>query len=121
MLEWVSTVRELSMVANQQYPHSPYTGMTKSLQHQWKLFQRVIPDIAHLFSPVESAIAEHFVPVIYGEKISESVRTLSSLPIRCTGIAITNPVKTSQLNYEASTLVCSHLIQAIKGSQNVSR
>ena len=78
-------------------------------------FQRVIPDIAHLFLPVESAIVEHFVQAIYGEKVSESVRTLSSFPVRCAGIAITIPVKTSQPNYEASTLVCSHLIQAIKG------
>ena len=89
--------------------------MTKSLQHQWTFFQRVIPDVAHLFLPVESAIAEHFVPTIYGEKVSESVRMLSSLPVRCTGIAITNPVTTSQTNYESSTLVCSHLIQAIQG------
>ena len=89
--------------------------MTKSLQHQWTFFQRVIPDIAHLFSPVESAIAEHFVPAIYSEKVSASVRTLSSLPVRCAGIAITNPVTTSQSNYVASTIVCSHLIQAIQG------
>ena len=34
VLEWVSTVKELSMVANQHFPHFTYTGMTKSLQHQ---------------------------------------------------------------------------------------
>ena len=119
VLKWVSTVRELSIVANQHYPHSAYTGVTKGLQHQWTYFQRVIPNIAHLFSPVENAIAEHFVPAIFGEKVSESVRKLSSLPVRCAGIAITNPVKTSQPNYEASTLVCSHLIQAIQGKSDL--
>ena len=120
VLEWVSTVEELLMLANQLFPHSTYTGLTKSLQHQWTFFQRVIPNIAHLFSPVESAITEHFVPAIYGEKVSESVRTLSSLPVKCAGIAITNPVKTSQPNYEASTLVCSHLLQAIQGKSEFS-
>ena len=115
VLEWVSTVKELSMVANQYFPHSTYTGLTKSVQHQWTFFQHVIPNIAHLFSPVESAIADHFVPAIYGGKVSESMRTLSSLPVRYAGIAITNPVTTNQPNYEASTLVCSHLIQAIQG------
>ena len=78
-------------------------------------FQRVIPDIAHLFLPVESAITDHFVPEIYSEKVGGSVRTLSSLPVKCTGIAITNPVKTSQPKYEASTFVCSHSIQAVQG------
>ena len=103
------------MVADQHYPHSTYTGLTKSVQHQWTFFQRVIPDIAHFFSPVESTIVEYFVPAIYCEKVSELARTLASLPVKYTGIAITNPVKTIQQNYEASTLVCSHLIQAIQG------
>ena len=121
VLEWVSTMEELLMVVNQHFTHSAYMGMIKSQQHQWTFFQFVIPDITHLFSPVESAIGEHFVPVIYVVKVCGSVRTLSSLPVRYTGIAITKHVTTSQPNNEASTLVCSQLIQAIKGKVRIFR
>ena len=103
------------MVASQHFPHSAFTGMTKSLQHQWTFFQRVIPNIAHLFAPVEEAIASAFIPAIYGESVSETVRLLASLPVKCAGLAITNPVETCQANYVASTLVCSHLSQAVQG------
>ena len=68
LLEWVSIVKELSIVANQHFPYSAYTGMNKSLQHQWTFFQRVIPNIAQLLLPAENAIAEYFVPAIYGKK-----------------------------------------------------
>ena len=34
VLGWESTVKELAMVASQHYPHSAFTGLTKSLQHQ---------------------------------------------------------------------------------------
>lgn len=112
-------MREFSMVTNQHYSHSAYTGLTKSLQHHWTLFQRVIPDITHLFLPVKSAITEQFVPVLYLGKVSESVRMFASFPVKCEGIAITNPFKTSQPNYEACTLVCLHLIQAIQGKSEL--
>ena len=119
VLSWESTVRELAMVANQHYPHSAYTGLTKSLQHQWTYFQRVIPNIAHLFDPVENAITGSFIPAIYGETVGDSIRLLASLPVKYAGIAITNPVATSQANYNASTLVCSHLSQAIQGKKRI--
>ena len=101
------------MVASQQFPHSAYTGLTKSLFHQRTHLQRVIPNIACLFTPVDAAIADVFVPAIYGEKVSETTRALAALPAKCAGLAINNPAKTSPANYLASTLVYSHLSQAI--------
>ena len=84
------------MVINQHYyPSSAFTELTKSLQHQWTFFQRVIPDIAHLFAPVKKAIDESFIPAIYGEQVSDTVRILASLPVKCAGLAIRTPVKTS--------------------------
>ena len=103
------------MVATQKYPHAAYTGLTKSLQHQWTHLQRVVPGIDPLFDPVETALMEEFLPAIYGEQVTETVRSLAALPVKCAGLAITNPVKTSPENYKASTLVCSHLSQAIQG------
>ena len=55
------------------------------------------------------------LPAIYGEQVNETVQSLAALLVKCTGLAITNLVQTSPVNYTASTLVCSHLSQAIQG------
>ena len=75
-----------------------YTGLTKSLQHQWTHLQRVIPDIATLFAPVEAVIADIFLLAKYSEQVNATVQTLAALPIKCAGLAITNPVQTSHVN-----------------------
>jgi hypothetical protein len=41
--------------------------------------------------------------------------SLAGLPIKHAGIAIPDPITTATEYYEASTLVCSHLIEAIRG------
>ena len=61
---------------------------------------------------MEAAIIGVFLPAIYGEKVSGIVRLLVALPVKCAGLAITNPVQTSPDDYIASTLVCPHLLQA---------
>ena len=108
-------IEDLSLVATEYYPHSAFTGLTKSLQHQWTHTQRVIPDIAPLFEPLEDAIAGTFVPALYGSAVGKHVRSLSALAVKSARLAITNPVETSQDNYTASTFLCLHVSQAIQG------
>ena len=118
VMDFTGTVKELAMVASKKYHHTVYTGHTghtKSLQHQWTHPQRVVPDIAPLFVLVEAAIADLFLPAIYGEQVNETVQSLAALPVKCAGLAITNQVQASLANYMASTHVCLHLLQAIQG------
>ena len=81
------------MVASQKYHHSFYTGPTKSLQHQWTHLQQIILNIAPLFALDKAAIADVFLRAIFGEQVNETAQSLAAfLPIKCAGLAITNPV-----------------------------
>ena len=42
-------------------------------------------------------------------------RSIAELQVRFCGLAIPNPTTYSAANYEASTPVCSHLIQSVQG------
>lgn len=46
--EWAHYVELLSSIAVDQ-PQAAYIALTKSLQNEWTLLQRVIPDCCHLF------------------------------------------------------------------------
>jgi hypothetical protein len=47
-------------------------------------------------------------------------RKLASLPVKYAGLAIPDPSAASEDNYEASTLVCSHLLAAFQGVEAFS-
>ena len=115
--DWTSGILELADAA-QKYPQSAYAGLQKSLQHEWAFLQRVLPDIGNHFETIEEAIADVFLPALFGEQSfdeNDYRRPLTALPVRFAGLGLPNPTKSSSANYEASTLVCSHLIQAVQG------
>jgi hypothetical protein len=78
---------------------------------------RVIPDIGDLSIPIEEALKKHFFPALAGKvDISEVSRELFALPVKFAGIAIpNNPITSAETIYKDSTLVCSHLIRALRG------
>ena len=58
------------------------------------------------------------MPALFGESSFEDDdyrRSITELPVRFCGLGIPNPTTSSAANYEASTLVSSHLIQAVQG------
>ena len=114
---WIDGVERLAMVANKNEPHAAYTGLTKSLLHQWTYLQRVIADSGPLFEKLESAIATKFIPAIFGEatELDDTIRGITALPTKYCGIGLPNPVTNSTVNYETSTLALSHLSAAIQG------
>jgi hypothetical protein len=65
------------------------------LPNEWQFLHRVIPDIGDLFAPIEEALKKHL-------------------------IAILNPITSEETNYKDSTLVCSHLIRALRGQEAFS-
>ena len=91
------------------------------MQNEWQFLLRVIPDIGDLFLPIEEALKRHFIPALAGKvDISEIPRELFALPVKFGGIAIPNPITSAETNYRDSTLVCSHLIQALRGQEDFS-
>jgi hypothetical protein len=96
-----------------------FAKLQKSLQHKWQFIQRVIDDISNCFSDVKEAIANIFLPALYRESLQDYGyhRNLAALPMKFAGLAIPDPSATSESNYQAATLVCSHLLAAFRGTQ----
>jgi len=102
--EWLSPrlpdfehgIRELASAAKN-YPQTAHAGLQKSLQHEWAFLQHVILDIGDHFQSIEDAISNDFLPSMFGESSLEE-----------------DDYRRSTI-YEASTIVCSHLIQAVQG------
>ena len=117
VMSWETSVKDLSQ-AGEHYPQTTYAGLQKCLQNEWQFLHRVIPGIGDLFVPVEEALTKHFFPALAGKvDLSETPRELFALPVKFAGIAIPNPVTSAETNYKDSTLVCSHLIRALRGQE----
>ena len=112
---WEYGIDQLAMVAAN-YPQSAYAGLQKSLQNEWQFLQRVTAGASHLFDPLEEVISKTFLPALFGEPRMEDThrRPLAALPVKHAGLAIPNPTQTADDNYRTSSLVCSHLVQAIQ-------
>jgi hypothetical protein len=118
---WTSAVTALAFAALS-HPQTAFAGLQKSLQHEWQFIQRVIDDIGDCFFDVEAAITDIILPALYGETLKDCTyrRNLSALPVKFTGLTLPDPSASSESNYETSTLVCSHILAAFRGTKSFS-
>lgn len=115
--EWTTGVKALAKVCSKEPQHA-YCALVKYMQHEWQYIQRVIPGIENEFGPLQEAIRNHFIPALTGRPdlpADSPVSLLAHLPVRCSGLGIMDPTKTATKNYKASTVICTHLIAAIRG------
>jgi hypothetical protein len=90
--------------------------MMKSFQQEWQFIQRVTPGLSDEFDVVEHALNHEFLPALFGtESVSDTRRQLTCLPVKHSGLALPNPTTTAESNWKASTLVCGHLVAALRG------
>ena len=80
------------------------------------------PNIGQFFGPVAKALYSTFLPALFGEPIdSDDPRlALAPLPVKHAGLALPSPVDSAAEHYKASTLLCGHLLGALKGSHKFS-
>jgi hypothetical protein len=109
---WCAHVEKLSIAAKDQ-PQAAFSALTKSLQCEWSYCQRVVADSAAFFQPLEIALKEKFLPAIFDGEVSESDRTLFSLPARLGGIGVRNPVLSAPTAYATSRDATSKISDAI--------
>jgi hypothetical protein len=70
------------------------------------------------FTEIEQALRTKFLPALFGNKSADDTRQqLTYLPVKCTGITLPNPTQTANKNWNASTVVCGHLISALRGKE----
>jgi hypothetical protein len=109
-------VLELSKVVGR-YPQAAYAGLQKSLQQEWQFLQRVTSGLSDEFEVVAEVLAENFLPTLFGNgKGCDTKRQLACLPVKHAGLALPNPTTTAESNWKASTLICGHLVAALRGT-----
>ena len=111
---WVEEIDRLTSIAESQ-PHAAYAALTHGLASKWTYLSRTVPDISHLFQPLEEAIRQRFLVHLTGQNhLSDAVRDLMALPSRLGGLGITNPVKETTKQHVTSQRVTGPLIDLIK-------
>ena len=91
-----------------------FSAFTKSVQFQWTYVQRVTPDCQSLFTDLETAIWEKFLPTVMGSDVSCAERVLLSLPARWGGLGIFNPTETADMSFKMSRHATDVVVQAVK-------
>ena len=81
------------------FPQTAFIGLTKSLQTEWTYLQRIQPGIEEHFRPIEDALANNFIPALFGDTEStnaQALRDLIALPCRFGGLGIPDPCTTAE-------------------------
>ena len=110
--KWVLDVEALAKIANEE-PQAALSAYTKAICHRWIFVQRTIPNISHLFAPLEDSIRLKLIPAIIGRPVSDHERKLLSLPVRLGGLGIAIPTETADREYEASCTITEDLSNLI--------
>ena len=77
---WSQEINQLANIATSQ-PHAAYAAFTHGLSSRWTYLTRTIPDIHHLFKPLEDSIHQVFIPSLTGRPLcSKQTRSLLALP-----------------------------------------
>ena len=77
------------------YPQTACAGLAQSLQAEWQYFQQVTPHLDQAFAPLETAIAQIFLPALLNSIVKEAdqFRHLIALPVRHGGLGLLDPTR----------------------------
>jgi hypothetical protein len=106
-----------SNISQASLPQAAYSGLQKSLQQEWHFVQRVTKGIGPKFASIEQTLAKTFLPTLFGNGYDndDPWSALAGLPVKWAGLVIPDPTTLVQPNYEASILLCSHILAAFQG------
>jgi hypothetical protein len=92
---WAAAVRVLASIAASPAgdPHCAYVGLYRSLQCEWQHLQRVsaVAGEPGRFQAVEDAIANEFLPAIFGADVTAWERRVCGLPTGHGGLGLADP------------------------------
>ena len=116
VVNWVEGVERLARVAKR-FPQSAYTGLTRSLQMEWRYLQRVLPEAGKHFRPIEEAIRSTFLPALFGPHVpapEAKDRDLYGIPVRKAGLGLPNPATSAQECYMTSADTSQYLSDSLR-------
>ena len=109
---WCAELENLVALAKA-HPHLAFSNFVRSFRFKWAYLQRTIPEIGHLFEPLEDIIRSSFIPCLVGRQVSDLEREVLSLPPGLGGMGIENPVKASDRAYKNSRALTGPLVDLI--------
>ena len=77
--KWISDIEVLAEIARDE-PQAVYASFTKAISHRWTFLQRTVPNISHLFEPLEKAICETLILAIVSGSIYLRLRMENIYP-----------------------------------------
>lgn len=111
--KWVADVERLSLVAQNQ-PHCAYAAFCHGLLGRWIYLSRIVPDIADLLQPIDSAIQQRFIPALTGRPEPGLLeRQLLALPTRLGGLGLSIPSVVAPEQHAASLRITAPLAALI--------
>ena len=91
--------------------------LQKYLQQDWSFVQRVTPDIGMAFQVVEDSLRDIFLPDLFqGATAQIPGSSITSLPVKQSGITLPDPNRTVGANWAASCIITGHLVTALLGT-----
>ena len=76
---------------------------------------RVTPDIGDTFGPVETALRKMFILSLFQGVVEGTLGWgFARLPVKQTGLALTDPTKTGPKNWTASCVITGNLVAALR-------
>jgi hypothetical protein len=93
-------------------------GLQKSLQAEWQFLQQVTDGLGNEFLEIEKTLSQEFLPALFGvDSVNETHKLLACLPVKAGELVIPNPTATAEQNWTVLTLICGHLVAALRGRE----
>ena len=113
---WKHAVDKLTDVSSQ-YPQAAYTCLTNSLQQEWTYVQRIMKIKKNTFVDLDNKI-DTMIEELFDQTPPD--RELTSFPVKAGGLGIPIPSKQGEVNFNASVIGTSELINAIKNKKQLN-
>jgi hypothetical protein len=112
---WIDAVKKLAGIATTQ-PHAAFAAFTQSLQGQWTFLTRAMPEVSHLFQPLEDVIRHDFLRALLRRDVNDLERDMLSLPARMGGLGVYKPTIECLISSTNSAYISDPLVRLIKRS-----
>ena len=111
--EWVEQIDRLVQVARTQ-PHVAYSALVHGFFNKWVYLFRTTPDLTSYVEPLEDCLRLRLIPTLTGQtSVSNTIRSLLSLPARLGGLGIFDPTHMAESQYQNSVYILTPLISSL--------
>ena len=87
---------------------------------KWLFIAQTVPDVGHLYQPLEDCVRHHFIPFVTGRSSPGDLeRDLFALPARFGGLGIGNPTNLSSIEFSASNKITEPLQSLIPSQSGI--